>query len=366
MNTEKKKIFSFPLNPFLTADQLKKDIVPFLQQNKDFIFDVYFTCKIPPFMQDAMGVFVEQENRFKTIFSDAMIIQQMTGLPLSATFNNVGVAPTDAHLDIFIENLKPLYKAGLRSMTIPHTLWLKRGLIQQTFPDMFIKNTVLRRVKTGQEFWYAAEAGFHLINIDRILMRDRKSLEEIKKAQQKFFKQSGRYVYTAILANEHCLGRCPVMDEHHFFNNCLGSGAPGTREPYFKQQVGRSCPRGNPKAPHPAFVLKMCNIPYFRKDIEEMLELVDVVKMHGRNDPNLIKESIAFVNNYSRGGDEVLYGEKDLLKRVITDLHLPDDKVNMWRRVIRNCKFECWNCNFCDNLVETAAPGMMTLEHAVQ
>ena len=104
MNTEKKKIFSFPLNPFLTANQLKKETVPFLQKNKELIYDIYFTCKIPPFMQDAMGIVVEQENR-KTIFSDAIIIQQMTGIPVSATFNNVGVAPTDANLEIFIENL---------------------------------------------------------------------------------------------------------------------------------------------------------------------------------------------------------------------------------------------------------------------
>ncbi|MBN1366036.1 MAG: hypothetical protein JW976_14610 [Syntrophaceae bacterium] len=366
MKTEKKKIFSFPLNPFLTANELKNTIVPFLQRNKELIFDIYFTCKIPPFMQDAMGVVLKQENRFKTIFSDAMVIQQMTGIPVSATFNNVGVAPTDAHLDIFIENLKPLYRAGMRSMTIPHTLWLKRGTIQEAFPEMFIKNTVLRRVKTGQEFWYAAEAGFHLINIDRILMRDRKTLEEIKKAQEKFARQHGRYVYTAILANEHCLGRCPVMDEHHFFNNCLGSRAPGTNVPYFRQKVGKNCPRGNPKEPNPTFVFKMCNIPYFRENIEELLKLVDMIKMHGRNDPKLINESISFVDNYAQGKEEVLYGDNDLLKRVITNLQIPADKINQWRKIIRNCKFECWNCDFCDKLVEEAAPGLRTLEHVVQ
>lgn len=366
MHTEKKKIFSFPLNPFLTANELKNVIVPFLQRNKELIYDIYFTCKIPPFMQDAMGVVFKQGNRRGTIFSDAMIIQQMTGIIVSATFNNVGVAPTDANLDIFIENLKPLYRAGMRSMTIPHTLWLKRGRIQETFPEMFIKNTVLRRIRTAQEFWYAAEAGFHLINIDRILLRDRKSLEEIKKAQEKFAKQKGLYVYTAILANEHCLGRCPVMDEHHFFNNCLGSGAPGTNLPYFRQKVGKNCPRGNPKAPNPNFIFKMCNIPYFRKDIEELLGLVDVIKMHGRNDPNLINESMSFVDNYAQGKEEVLYGDHDNLKRVITNLNIGADKIKQWRKIIKNCKFECWDCNFCDDLVEEAAPGLKTLEQVIQ
>lgn len=362
MQTAKKKIFSFPLNPFLTADELNKTIVPFLQRNKEFIYDLYFTCKIPPFMQDAMGIVVRQENT-RTIFSDAMIIQKMTGITASATFNNVGVAPTDANLDIFIEHLKPLYQTGLRSMTIPHTLWLKRGLIQQAFPEMFIKNTVLRRVKTGQEFWYAAEAGFHLVNIDRILLRDRKALEDVKKAQEKFFKQSGRYVYTAILANENCLGKCPVMDEHHFYNNCLASGAPGTNVPFAKAGVGQYCPR---VAPPPPFYFKMARIPYFRSDFDELLTLVDVIKMHGRNGPPQLKESIHFIDNYTQGKEEVDYGPDDIFRRIISDLNIPADKIEKWRRITRNCRFECWDCDFCESIMENINPAAMTVKTAVQ
>ncbi|MBN1366035.1 MAG: hypothetical protein JW976_14605, partial [Syntrophaceae bacterium] len=256
-----------------------------------------------------------------------------------------------------------LYRAGMRSMTIPHTLWLKRGTIQEAFPEMFIKNTVLRRVKTGQEFWYAAEAGFHLINIDRILMRDRKMLEEIKKAQEKFARQHGRYVYTAILANENCLGKCPVMDEHHFFNNCLGCGAPGTDKPFAKQQVGQSCPR---VAPPPSFYFKMCRIPYFREDIEELLKLVDMIKMHGRNGPPQLKESMNFIDNYAQGKEEVDYGDDDLFKRIVADLHISAKKIEQWRKIIRNCKFECWNCDFCDNMMENVNPALMTVKSAVQ
>jgi len=88
--------------------------------------------------------------------------------------------------------------------------------------------------------------------------------------------------------------------------------------------------------------------------------------MHGRNDPHLLKESAEFIDNYAQGKEEVVYGENDILKRAIMDLHIPADKIDMWRKMIKNCKFECWDCNFCDNLVETAAPGLRTLEHALQ
>jgi hypothetical protein len=322
-----------------------------LQEQKDLIFDLYFTCRIPPFMQDAMGIVIAETNRQQSVFSDAMLLEKMTGIRASATFNNISVPPTDENLEIFVENLKPLYHAGLRSMTIPHTLWLVNGVIQDTFPEMVIKNTVLRRVRTAQEFWLAAEAGFDLINLDRILMRDNKSLKEIKSAQIKFADKTGRYVYTSILANESCLGKCPVMDEHHFVNSTLGCGTPYT--PYFKQKISRCCPRLQKKS-LPVFLFKRANIPYFREDVDELLANVDVIKMHGRHSPQLFIESMGFIKNYAKGSGEVLAGDNDFLKRAITELNISANQVEAWRRMIKNCKFECWNCNFCENLVNTA------------
>ena len=39
-----------------------------------------------------------------------------------------------------------MYEAGIRSATIPHTHWVATGQIQKAFPDLFIKNTILRNV----------------------------------------------------------------------------------------------------------------------------------------------------------------------------------------------------------------------------
>jgi len=87
-------------------------------------------------------------------------------------YNNIYTSNSYNNLELFVKNFKRLYNMGIRNVSIPHILWLKMGLLQKTFPDLSIKNTVLRRVRNGQEFWNYAEAGFDYINLDRIIVRD--------------------------------------------------------------------------------------------------------------------------------------------------------------------------------------------------
>ena len=47
-----KRVFSLPINPKLDEEFVNETFVPFLQKYRDYIFDLYFTCRIPPFMQD--------------------------------------------------------------------------------------------------------------------------------------------------------------------------------------------------------------------------------------------------------------------------------------------------------------------------
>ena len=61
---------------------------------------------MPPFVQDAMGdVFVSD---MRTTTFDSLYISQQTNIPLSATFNNIFVRPSQQNLDLFIENFKPI------------------------------------------------------------------------------------------------------------------------------------------------------------------------------------------------------------------------------------------------------------------
>ena len=136
------KVFSLPINPKLTEELVEDYYIPFLIDHKEYIFDLYFTCRMPPFMQDAMGDIFIDDVRSTTI--NALYISERTGIPLSATFNNIQVVPNQENLDIWITNFKPLYDAGIRIVTLPHTSWVLTGQIQKEFPELYIKNTILR------------------------------------------------------------------------------------------------------------------------------------------------------------------------------------------------------------------------------
>ncbi|MGY8866684.1 MAG: hypothetical protein ACKVJK_13810, partial [Methylophagaceae bacterium] len=47
-------MFSVPINPKFNNAQYNH-FLEFCKENKDVIYDLYFTCRMPPFMQDAMG-----------------------------------------------------------------------------------------------------------------------------------------------------------------------------------------------------------------------------------------------------------------------------------------------------------------------
>jgi hypothetical protein len=348
-NPKQRKIFSIPLNPYLTKEDYENIFVPFLKRNKEWIYDVYFTCRIPPFMQDAMGANFTDEAIIQ-IFNNAMALQKDTGIMVSATFNNVLVPPTYENLEIFVENLKYLYEAGLRSMTIPHNHWVSMGILQKEFPEMLIKNTVLKRVKNGQEFWDACEAGYDYVNIDRILLRDEERLKQIKKAQLKYEEKTGKYVPIAILANEGCRGKCPVMNEHYTINNSSGSRQPGTDKPYFYQKISEvSCPKW--RLEDPAYPLKVANIPPYREDVERILSYVDILKMHGREGFGLLNDTVEFVESYVRGDEELF----DIsVRNLIEDMEVDKTKLDIWRKHIRTCEFECWDCHLCDELIQSA------------
>jgi len=351
MKEKKKQIFSIPINPYMTKETTDNVFIPFIKKYKEYIFDLYFTARIPPFTQDAMGaVFTPEQNL--QLFQNAMYIQEKTGVKVSATFNNTKVVPTYENLELFMKNLRPLYNAGLRSMTQPHNHWMLSGLLKREFPEMYIKNTVLKEIKTAQMYWDACKAGYDYVNVDRVLLRNEDELKRIKKAQSKFKEQTGKYVPIAILANEGCRGNCPTMTEHYNINNSSGSNLPGTDKPYFYQKISSfTCPKW--RMDDPAYVLKIGNLPPYREDIERILEYVDVIKMHGREGLALQSDTVNFIETYCR---ENYDGElHDIsVRNFIEDLGVDPEKLKQWRKHIRNCKFECWDCSYCDELYKSA------------
>ena len=328
------KIFSVPINPKLTEEQYYT-FLEFCQEYKDYIYDIYFTCRIPPFVQDAMGdVFATSED-VEFIVKSALNIQSVTGIPISATFNNTLVRPSQQNLDLWIENFRPLYRAGVKSCTIPHTHWLRTNQIKTEFPELFVKNTILRNVREPREVAQLAEAGFDYVNLDRVLMRDHDRLKEIKRVKEKYG------IKISLLANEGCLGGCPVMDEHFQFNNTRMAGPQ-----YFTDSISRvSCQTWD--VTDSAIPLKTGNFPPWRDDWLELLDLgIDTFKMHGRENVGRLFETMQLIKNFAEE-KEILF---DTFDSYLEQTNLENKPIIGWREKIKTCKFDCWDCNYCDKV----------------
>ena len=328
------KLFSIPLNPKLTERQFNS-FLAFCQEYRDYIYDIYFTCRIAPFNQDAMGdVFLSQQDNQQAI-DTAIFIQNKIGISISATFNNISVRPDQKNLELWIENFRPLYENGVRSCTLPHTHWMLTKQIQKNFPNLFIKNTILRAVKEPRDVAKLAEAGFHYVNLDRVLMRDQDRLREIVRVKKKY------NIKLSLLANEGCVGGCPVMDEHYQFNNTRTDGPQ-----YFTDPISRvSCQHWHTQ--DTAIQLKNANFPPWRADWLAMIDLgIDVIKMHGRENSNRLQETMDIIRRFA-AKEEILF---DDFNKYISETNLVEKPINLWREKIRTCKFDCWDCNYCDKV----------------
>lgn len=332
-------MFSVPLNPKLSPEELQ-DFIEFLVEHKEYIYDFYFTCRMPPFVQDAMGdVFTSGDEDHNYLIELALNIQQYTGITASAVFNNTMVRPSQDNLDLFIENFGQLYAAGMRSVTIPHTTWMATGQIKAAFPDLFVKNTILRNVSEPRDIEKLAKAGFDYINLDRDLMRDHDRLRRFKKAKEMFG------VKLSLLANEGCLGGCIIMDEHYQFNNSRG----GNVAQYFADPISRvSCSKWDHE--DQAIPLKTANMPPWREDWQEFYDDlgIDVIKMHGRESKTRLKETMDIIRRYAKG-EEILF---DGFNDFIEETNMADKPIEIWRKKIKTCNFDCWDCGYCDKIMK--------------
>jgi hypothetical protein len=338
------KIFSVPFNPKLNPQQYN-EFVQFLIEHKHLISDVYFTSRIKPFMQDAMGdIFVIKED-YNYAIDAALNIQQVTGIPISATFNNIQIPPTQSNLDIFIASFAPLYKAGVRIATIPHTHWMATGQIKKAFPELYVKNTILRDVRTATEIVNLAKYGFDYINLDRDLMRDKDTLLRLKEAKVWIKKNLGKDIKYSLLANEGCLGSCSMMVEHFEFNNARIDPQPQ----YFNDPISRvSCPKWDVE--DPAVHLKTADLPPWKADWEEFINDlgIDTFKMHGREAVSRLYETMEIIRKWDKNEEILVPGFEAYLK----DHRLEDKPINIWRDKIKNCKFDCWECQYCDKIYQ--------------
>jgi len=326
------KIFSFPFSPYISYDDYKSNYLPFVLQNKEYINDIYATIRIPPFETDAMGGTFNNED----LIYKALEVQKNTSIPISATFNNTKVLPTIENLKRFIYHFTPLYNAGIRNITMPLFHWMMTKEIQKAFPELVIKNTIISEVNNSKSFWDMAKVGYDVVNIDRNLLRDFNTLKEIKKAQTTFFKQFKKYVKIQILVNEQCTGHCPVRNEHYAINFAGGH--------YFGDDISKySCPAWEKEDQHYDF-RRAVSSP-FKEDIDELLKYVDIFKMFGRDGKTMLKASMLYIDDF--------VSNKKIVTSFANARFIKEEdysKYDKWRKIIKTCKFQCWDCQVCDNL----------------
>ena len=335
-----KRVFSLPINPKLSEEFVTNTFLPFLKEYREYILDLYFTCRIPPFDQDAMGdCFTVNE----ALIESACYISNQSDIPLSATFNNIWVRPDQKNLDLWIKEFAPVFNSGVRVVTLPHTSWVSTGQIQAAFPELFIKNTILREVTKPSEIVSLAEAGFNYINLDRDLMRDQEQLIRIRKAKD-YCKFLGKPVMLSMLVNETCWGGCPIMPEHYQYNSTRTKDDPI----FFASPISRvSCSTWDIE--HPEADLKQANLPPWRDDWEEMLELgIDTFKLHGRESMMRLQESMDLIKRWA-DNEEYMFPE---YKKYEKQLQMKESPLKKWREKIKTCKFDCWDCNYCEAVVE--------------
>jgi len=322
-------------------------LVERLVRARDHIYDANVTCRVPPFTTDAMGPIVDPTGAQMHV-ADALRLQARTGVRVSGLFNNIYVPPTQENLELFVRGLEPLYEQGLRSITVPHTLWLKFGLIQRRFPDMTLKSTVLRRVRSGQDFWNLAEAGFDYVMIDRLALRDRRVLKQIRAAQGVFATRYGkRVVLAALVAERVCRGDCPFWEEHYQHTMTHpDAGSVQKFEAVFETPQSYSCKKFYNPFSSPI-------LPPFRADLAEVAEFFDVAKWNGRVSgvPGL-DVSLDFLDDLLRGdGELVPYTASWYTNQLRNYQALPSATLlGKWRKVTKSCGFQCWGCSLCTEL----------------
>ena len=97
-----------------------------------------------------------------------------------------------------------------------------------------------------------------------------------------------------------------------------------------------------------AVPLKSANFPPWKEDWDELLEYVDVIKMHGRENTSRLNETMHIIKNYAED-KEILF---DTFNEFIDETNLVDAPINVWREKIKTCKFECWDCHYCDKVYD--------------
>jgi hypothetical protein len=350
------KFFSLPFNyQILNDSNLFNKLIHTInldsKKNKS-IFDIYIGGKIPPFNIDAMNLsddlnslseinFLKLQKFFKTI--------ELNNIPLSLTFNNICISSSFENYKLFIDNLKKYIDNILTSFdvnlnfhfTIPFTIWLKFGFRDEIEKflnkKILIKNTILWNLTDPAKIAKQFEEGFDYINVDRNLIRNIDLLKEIKEMKNILEKKLNKKLFLSLLINENCEGNCSIQNDHFSYN------LNQKNQKFFESKEIRqnSCfykDKLNPEL----YLLKTANLPFDIEEFNFYLNFIDVYKLHGRESVFVFNQSLDLILDYNDNKLKYDLRYKKILK----------NNYDNWKKFVRNCKFRCYKCDYCDILYE--------------
>jgi hypothetical protein len=68
--------------------------------------------------------------------------------------------------------------------------------------------------------------------------------------------------------------------------------------------------------------------------------------MHGRESVDRLYETFDIIKRFAND-EEILF---DNFNEYLEETKLKEKPINIWRNKIKTCKFDCWDCNYCDKV----------------
>ena len=72
-------------------------------------------------------------------------------------------------------------------------------------------------------------------------------------------------------------------------------------------------------------------------------------KLHGRENAMRLKESMDLIERWANH-EILMYPE---YKKYMEDVDVKEKPIDIWREKIKTCKFNCWDCNYCETVVDS-------------
>ena len=89
-------------------------------------------------------------------------------------------------------------------------------------------------------------------------------------------------------------------------------------------------------------------MPPFYDDFEEICSYIDIIKLPGRNSNYSYLDNVEIVRNFEKIGlDSLLPNTEKYLETLQNGSDKDKILLKNWREKIKNCRFQCWNCDLC-------------------